>query len=181
MRRLDLDAESWVDVVDEFVPDADEQFRRLHDDTRWQHTEVLRYERYVPEKRLSASLRDDSDPLLRQTSLHLESRYTVRWTGVGALLYRDGDDFQGFHSDRELRWLEETLIAIVVLGARRPFVFRRRGPTAQVVDRTPAGGLADDVVLTPGAGDMIVMGGACQRDWLHTVPRADDHRCRASR
>ena len=163
-------------MVDGFVTDADEQFRWLHDDTPWQQTEVLRYERYVPEKRLSASFRDDADPLLRQTRLHLEARYRVGWTGVAALLYRDGEDFQGFHSDRELRWLDDTLVAIVVLGARRPFVFRRRGPTAQVVDRTPAGGLPDDVVLTPGAGDLIVMGGACQRDWLHTVAHGRDHR-----
>ena len=68
VRRLDLDGGSWVDVVDGFVTDADEQFRRLHDDTPWQQTEVLRYERYVPEKRLSAGLRDDADPLLRQTT-----------------------------------------------------------------------------------------------------------------
>ena len=95
------------------------------------------------------------------------------FTGVAALLYRDGDDFQGLHSDRELRWLEETLIAIVVLGARRPFVFRRRVTVAEVVDRMPAGSLAGDIVLTPGEGDMLVMGGACQRDWLHSVPRAE--------
>ena len=180
VRRLDLDGGSWVDVVDGFVTDAGEQFRHLRDDTPWQQTEVLRYERYVPEKRLSAGLRDDADPLLRQTTLHLEARYRVGWTGVAALLYRDGEDFQGFHSDRELRWLDDTLIAIVVLGVRRPFAFRRRGPTAQVVDRTPAGGLPDDIVLTPGAGDLLVMGGACQRDWLHTVPRAETTDARIS-
>ena len=33
--------------------------------------------------------------------------------GVGGLLYRNGDDFQGMHSDRELKWLDDTLIGIV--------------------------------------------------------------------
>ena len=180
-RRIELDGGSWVDVVDGFVPEHDEQFRRLRDETPWQQTEVLRYERYVPEKRLSASRRGDADPLLRQIGLHLESTYRVRWSGVAALLYRDGDDFQGFHGDRELRWLDDTRIAIVVLGVRRPFVLRPRGPSAQVVDRTPAGQLAGDVVLTPGHGDMLVMGGACQRDWLHAVPRAETPPSRGSR
>ena len=173
VRRVELDAGSWVDVVDGFVAQPDEQFRRLLDDTPWTQTEVLRYDRYVPEKRLGAMLREDVDPFLRQTGMHLAATYRVRWSGVAALLYRDGDDFQGFHSDREMRWLDDTLIAIVVLGVRRPFVLRRREPTAQVVDRTPAGALDGDVVLTPGEGDMLVMGGAAQRDWLHTVPRAD--------
>jgi alkylated DNA repair dioxygenase AlkB len=172
VRRVELDGGSWVDVVDRFVSDADSEFRRLHRATPWQQTEVLRYERYVPEKRLSAALREDADPLLRHTGMHLAAKYRVRWTGVAALLYRDGEDFQGFHGDRELRWLDDTLIAIVVLGARRPFVLRARGPDAGAVDRSPAGG-PGDVVLTPGGGDLLVMGGACQRDWLHTVPRVD--------
>ena len=176
VRRVELDAGSWVDVVDGFVARPDEQFRRLRDDTPWTQTEVLRYDRYVPRSASAPMLREDVDPFLRQTGMHLAATYRVRWSGVAALLYRDGDDFQGFHSDREMRWLDDTLIAIVVLGVRRPFVLRRRGPTAQVVDRTPAGALDDDVVLTPGEGDMLVMGGAAQRDWLHTVPRADTPR-----
>ena len=57
--------------------------------------------------------------------MHLRSKYRVEFSGVGALLYRDGDDFQGLHSDREMRWLDDTIIAIVVLGERRPFVFRQ--------------------------------------------------------
>ena len=180
VERIELDATSWVDVVHGFVAEPDEQFRRLHEGTPWRQTEVLRYERYVPERRLSAGLREADDALLRQTGLHLTARHRVRWDGVAALLYRDGEDFQGFHSDRELRWLDDTLIAIVVLGVRRPFVLRRRGPDANARDRTRAGQHPDDVVLEPGKGDLLVMGGACQRDWLHTVPRADTSQPRIS-
>ena len=134
---------------------------------------MLRYDRYVPERRLGAGLRSDARPLLRQTELHLAATYRVPFTGVSALLYRTGEDFQGLHSDRELRWLDDTRIAIVVLGQRRPFVFRRRVPLAELVERIPAGADPDDFVLTPGEGDMLVMGGASQRDWLHGVPKAD--------
>lgn len=167
--RTSLDHDSWVDLVTGFVPDADTWMGTLQTGVRWQETEVLRYDRYVPEKRLSAGVRSHDHPLLRQTELHLRSRFAVAWTGVAALLYRDGNDFQGFHGDREMKWLDDTLIAIVVLGERRPFTFRPRATSSQH-DRRAAGTHPDDVVLLPGHGDLLVMGGACQRDWLHTVP-----------
>jgi alkylated DNA repair dioxygenase AlkB len=170
--RTDLDAGSWVDVVTGFVRDADVHMRRLHEEVAWESSEVLRYDRYVPERRLSAGLRDDAHPLIRQTGMHLQSRYRVPWAGVAAILYRNGADFQGFHGDREMRWLDDTLIAIVVLGERRPFVLRSRDASDRY-DRHAAGTHPDDVVLMPGHGDLLVMGGACQRDWLHTVPTAE--------
>jgi alkylated DNA repair dioxygenase AlkB len=173
VERLCLDATSWVQVVHGFVPDAARVFEDLASTIPWEQTEVLRYDRYVPERRLGAGVRPDRHPLLRQTDLHLQAAHRVPFTGVAALLYRDGADFQGLHSDREMRWLDETLIAIVVLGQRRPFVFRRRAAGAPPVERVPAGSAPDDVVLLPGEGDLLVMGGACQRDWLHGIPQAD--------
>lgn len=172
VERIDLDAGSWVELVSGFVRDANEHMMQLHEDVGWQQTEVLRYDRYVPDKRLSAGLRSTDHALLRQTELHLTSRWHVKWEGVGALLYRDGDDWQGFHGDRSMKWLDDTLIAIVVLGERRPFAFRPRATSSQL-DKRRAGEHPDDVVLMPGHGDLIVMGGASQRDWLHTVPKAD--------
>jgi alkylated DNA repair dioxygenase AlkB len=170
--RIELAPASWVEYVPGFVRDDDRIFRELHESLPWAQTEVLRYDRYVPEKRLGTGVRNDAHALLRQTDLHLRSRFRVQFTGVAALLYRDGDDFQGLHSDREMRWLDDTLIAIAVLGARRPFVFRPRLERGVPVDRVPAGSHPDDIVLTPGEGDLIVMGGASQRDWLHGVPAA---------
>ena len=130
--RRQLDDSSWVDVVESFVLDGEREFATVHGDTPWQQNEILRYDKYVPEKRLGSGLAADRSPLLRQTSMHLRSRYRVEFSGVGALLYRDGDDFQGLHSDREMRWLDDTLIAIVVLGVRRPFVFRERAPLSTI-------------------------------------------------
>ncbi len=171
--RRQLDPTSWVDLVAGFVRDADVAMARIQAETAWLQAETLRYDHYVPERRLSAARRADSDPLLRQTSLHLEARYRQRFDGVAAILYRDGDDFQGLHSDREMRWLDDTLIAIVVLGERRPFVVRPRAPWSTVMaGKVPAGEDPDDIVLMPGAGDLLVMGGACQRNWMHGVPGA---------
>jgi alkylated DNA repair dioxygenase AlkB len=171
VERIALEPGSWVELVPSFVREAGREFDRLHGSLAWQQTEVLRYDHYVGDRRLGAGVRSDSSPLLRQIDLHLRARFRVRFTGVAALLYRDGEDFQGLHSDREMRWLDDTLIAIVVLGARRPFVFRQRGASIPI-ERVPAGSGPDDIVLTPGEGDLLVMGGACQQEWLHAVPAA---------
>lgn len=181
VERTPLGTASWVEVIAGWAIDPDAAFDHVSSTTPWEQNEVLRYDRYVPEKRLSAGLRADSMPLLRQTELHLESRFRHRFTGVAAILYRNGEDFQGLHSDREMRWLDDTLIAILVLGQRRPFVLRERAPgPAHLADRSPAGSLPGDLVLTPGEGDLLIMGGAAQRDWLHGIPAADTDRPRIS-
>jgi len=173
-RRVQLDGSSWYELVDGFVRDPEAAFHHVHDTSPWAQNEVLRYDRYVPEQRLSCGLRADAHPLLRQTDLHLQSRHRVAFTGVAAILYRTGDDFQGMHSDREMRWLDDTLIAIVVLGQRRPFVIRERTRWVDsLAHRVPAGQDPDDLVLLPGEGDLLVMGGRCQADWLHGVPACD--------
>ncbi|MHB1139416.1 MAG: alpha-ketoglutarate-dependent dioxygenase AlkB, partial [Microthrixaceae bacterium] len=99
--------------------------------------------------------------------LLLDAAYRVRFSGVSAILYRDGQDFQGLHSDREMKWLDDTLIAILVLGESRPFRLRPRGSWTDPAVRADA---AADVVVHPGHGDLLVMGGRAQRDWLHGVP-----------
>lgn len=173
VHRTALGDRSWVDLVEGFVRDGDAEFHAIHASAAWTQNEVLRYDTYVAEKRLGTGLNRDARPMLRQADLHLQATYRQAFTGIAALLYRNGDDFQGLHSDREMRWLDETLIAIVVLGQRRPFVLRERRPLSEVIERVPAGNDPGDIVLMPGEGDMVVMGGAAQRDWLHGIPRAD--------
>ncbi len=165
------DGTSWVDLVPGFVREPEPLFEELRSSVAWEQREVLRYDHYVPEKRLGGAIPLGTGPAaVRQAGMHLDATYRVRFTGVAALLYRDGDDHQGLHSDREMKWLDETLIAITVLGVRRPFVLRRRGPDANHRDLTRPGESADDIVLLPGRGDLLVMGGRCQRDWLHGIP-----------
>lgn len=174
--RRELSGGAWVELVAGFARQPAETLAELRAGLPWQQSEILRYDRYVPEKRLTAGVDADVHPLLRQTALHLRSRYRVAFTGVAALLYRDGDDFQGLHSDRELRWLDDTLIAILVLGERRPFVLRPRQEGGGVpVERIPSGRGPDDLILTPGEGDLLVMGGASQRTWLHGIPAVPGH------
>ncbi|MDO9176278.1 MAG: hypothetical protein Q7V62_15830, partial [Actinomycetota bacterium] len=98
VERTSLADSSWVDLVTGFVRDPAAAFSSIHDETTWVQNETLRYDTFVPERRLSAGLRADSRPLLRQTDLHLRATYRQSMEGVAAILYRDGDDFQGLHS-----------------------------------------------------------------------------------
>lgn len=168
--RRELSPGSWVELTGGFIIEPHRLLSEVQLGASWQQTEVLRYDRYVPERRLTAAVRPDQYAALRQTNLHLQSRFRCRLDGVAAIWYRDGADFQGMHSDREMTWLDDTLIAIVVVGVRRPFVLRPRGSVP--IERVRGGEHRDDIVLMPGEGDLLVMGGACQRDWLHGVPEA---------
>ncbi len=180
MRTL-LGEGSWVDLVTGFVRNADVVMAQLHTEANWRQNETLRYDKYVPERRLSAGLRADSRPLLHHTDMHLRATYRQPMDGVAAILYRNGEDFQGLHSDREMRWLDDTLIAIVVLGQRRPFVIRERTRWADsIVNRVPSGDDPNDLMLMPGEGDLLVMGGRCQADWLHGVPAFETQNPRIS-
>lgn len=174
VERIELDDTSWVDVVRGFVRDADERLAEVLEHVPFAQHEVLRYDRYVPERRLGATVRPAASALVGQIDLHLRARYRQQFDGAVAILYRDGTDFQGLHSDREMKWLDDTLIGITVLGVRRPFVIRPRGSWQMAaIERVPAGRGEHDLVLMPGEGDLLVMGGRCQADWLHGVPAAE--------
>jgi alkylated DNA repair dioxygenase AlkB len=89
----------------------------------------------------------------------LSGRYGVTFDSVWVNLYRDGRDSVAWHPDRNGRVHRNPLVATVSLGARRKFQLRPRG----------GGRIA--LVLEPGCGDLVVMGGACQHDWEHCVPK----------
>jgi alkylated DNA repair dioxygenase AlkB len=95
----------------------------------------------------------------------LQRRYKVEFEGCGLIYYRDGNDGQAFHRDTDMRWLDDTVVAILTLGARRPWLLR---PRANRFDHGEARGATHD--LAPAGGDLLVMGGRCQADWEHSVP-----------
>jgi alkylated DNA repair dioxygenase AlkB len=169
-QRIRLDATSWVDVVREWLTAecAAELFYALRTGVDWKPGRLWRYDHWVTERRLGASWRPGRPlphPLLPTLQRELEARYDVAFRGFGMLLYRSGADGQGFHRDTELRWLDDTLVAVLSLGARRPWLLR---PRSARYDPGPRRGATCD--LAPGPGDLIVMGGRCQADWEHAVP-----------
>ena len=88
----------------------------------------------------------------------LVDRYGKKFDSVGANLYRDGRDSVAWHGDRIAREIHNPIVATVSLGGRRRFLLRPHG-----------GGRSHR--FEPGKGDLLVMGGACQRTWQHTVPK----------
>jgi alkylated DNA repair dioxygenase AlkB len=159
--RITLDATSWVDVAREWLVGADALAARLIATVPWRQGRRRMWDRILDDPRLSHwGRRGDAplDPALAAVHRDLERRYRRRLNGPALNYYRDGRDSVAWHADRELRVLDDTLIAIVTLGTRRPFLLRPKG-----------GGRSVDV--RPGSGDVLVMGGAAQRDWQHAVPK----------
>jgi alkylated DNA repair dioxygenase AlkB len=158
--RIALDERSWVDVARGFLLGADTLFDFLADNLEWKQGQRWMYDRMVDDPRLSRWYTSEPFPhqALVEAKQAIQGRYRVPLSGVGLNYYRDGRDSVAFHRDRELRHLDQTLIAIVTLGARRPFLLRPRAGRASLD-------------LSPASGDLLVMGGGCQVDWEHGVPK----------
>lgn len=166
--RIDLDATSWVDVSRGWLTNADELYGHLFSTVKWQTSKLFRYEQFVEERRLGAGWRRGTPlphPVLAEVTRTIQRRYKVEFPGFGMIQYRDGGDGQGFHRDTDMRWLEDTVIAVLTLGETRPWHLRPH--TSKYNDSAGKGATHD---LQPGAGDLIVMGGRCQADWEHSVP-----------
>jgi alkylated DNA repair dioxygenase AlkB len=162
LHRRGLGDGAWVDHAPGWCRGADGLFARLLAETPWSGREVRMYDRVVPEPRLTHRWRLDDGPAppaeLRTMAAVLSERYGVGFTQIGVNLYRDGADSVAWHGDRVARELPEAVVALVSLGAPRPFRLR------------PTGG-GSSVGYLPGPGDLLVMGGSCQRTWQHAVPK----------
>ena len=164
LRRTELDGSSWVDYCPGWLAGGDALLAELLSLTRWQQRTVHMYDREVLEPRLTAGwstdAADESVPaMVRAMAASLSERYVVDFDQIWANLYRHGADSVAWHGDRTRHMMERPLVATVSLGARRSFRLRPRETTR----------IAHE--LQPGAGDLIVMGGRCQHDWEHTVPK----------
>lgn len=173
IERIALDETSWVEVARGWLTGADALFEILLDGVAWQANRLFRYDHWVEERRLAAMWRPGSalpHPALGEAHRHLQHRYRARFDGFSMIQYRDGRDGQAFHRDTDMRYLDDTVIAILSLGARRPWLLRPRGNR---YDHSETKGATRN--LEPGPGDLLVMGGRCQADWEHSVPyRAGD-------
>lgn len=172
VERLALGEGAWVDVARGWMAGAQALFDHLHDEVAWQSTRLFHYDHFVEERRLSAGWRRGAPfphPALAEATRTLQHRYHVTFDSFGMMLYRDGRDGQAFHRDTDMRWLEDTVIAILTLGGTRPWLLR---PRSARHDDSPGKGATHD--LEPAGGDLLVMGGRTQADWEHSVPYLGD-------
>ena len=161
IERIDLGEGAWVDVARRWLHGADELVGQLADGVAWRQRRRRMYDRVLDEPRLTrwyGAGEPLPHPALGAFRRAASERYGVAFGELGLNHYRDGDDSVAWHADRELRHLADTLVAIVTLGATRPFLLR------------PLGG-GPSIDLRPASGDLLVMGGACQLRWQHCVPK----------
>lgn len=167
MRRTPLSHGAWVDVRPGWLTGADTVFGRLRDGVDWQAERRRMYDRVVDVPRLVrfyAAGEALPDPILAAARDALSAYYQPElgepFTTAGMCCYRDGRDSVAWHGDTIGRSSStDTMVAIVSVGTPRALLLRPRG-----------GGSSLRFVV--GHGDLLVMGGSCQRTWEHAVPKA---------
>jgi alkylated DNA repair dioxygenase AlkB len=162
LRRLALDEMSWLDHLPRWLEGSDHVFAELVARLPWHQRTVPMYDRLVQEPRLVWwwTEADGASPLpvLDEVRRALSCHYDRHFDSIGCNYYRDGADSVAWHGDRMRHTQVDPMVAIVSVGAPRPFLLRPRG-----------GGHSTSFLL--GQGDLLVMGGAVQHDWEHTVPK----------
>ncbi|HEX8498657.1 MAG TPA: alpha-ketoglutarate-dependent dioxygenase AlkB [Actinomycetales bacterium] len=166
LRRTVLSPGAWIDVLPGWVRGSDAVFDRLLHQVPWYADQRQMYERVVTVPRMLSWYGEGEtlpDPVLTAARERLGAHYADElgepFVTAGLCLYRDGRDSVAWHGDTIGRSrVEDTMVAIVSLGSPRSLVLRPRG-----------GSLAHRFAL--GHGDLVVMGGSCQRTWEHAVPK----------
>jgi len=164
--RRPLSDGAWIDVRPGWIRGSAALFDSLHADVPWRAERRKMYDRMVDVPRLVAIYDEQTvlpDPLLAEARTALTRFYARElpegFATAGLCLYRDGSDSVAWHGDRIGRGsTHDTMVAIVSLGSPRPLMLRPRG-----------GG--QSVRVTVGPGDLVVMGGSCQRTWEHAIPK----------
>ncbi len=166
VHRTMLSHGAWVDIRPGWMAGAGVLFDRLRQVVPWREERRRMYERVVDVPRLLCFYAEGEqlpDPALDSARQALDAHYWPELgeplVTAGLCLYRDGQDSVAWHGDRIGRGrTEDTMVAILSLGTPRALLLRPRGGG-------PA--LRHDL----GHGDLLVMGGSCQRTWEHAVPK----------
>lgn len=156
--RIDLDHEAWIDYCPMWLSGDQTLLDALVAACDWEQPIVRMYDREVRTPRLVAKVAHTAHPVIPELVGALSRRYRVELDQVSAGWYRDGNDSVAFHGDRIARERPTATVATISLGGARTFHIRPK-------DGGPAR------TLSLGHGDLVVMGGSCQRTWEHAIPK----------
>jgi len=167
VQRTVLAHGAWIDLRPGWIGGADTLFERLAGSVPWRAERRPMYDRVVDVPRLLCFYAEGEplpDPVLDQARQALDAHYAAElgepFRTAGLCLYRDGQDSVAWHGDTIGRGsTQDTMVAIVSLGAPRSLMLRPRGGGGRA--------LRHDL----GHGDLLVMGGSCQRTWEHAIPK----------
>jgi alkylated DNA repair dioxygenase AlkB len=166
VRRVPLTPGAWVDLRPGWLAGSGMVFGALAETVPWRAEKRHMYDRVVDVPRLLCFYGEDvplPHPVLTAAREALSAHYRASlgepFVTAGLCLYRDGRDSVAWHGDTIGRGSrEDTMVAILSLGAPRALALRPRGGGASVRYEV-------------GHGDLLVMGGSCQRTWEHAVPK----------
>ncbi|HET8560624.1 MAG TPA: alpha-ketoglutarate-dependent dioxygenase AlkB [Marmoricola sp.] len=171
VRRTTLTRGAWVDHLPGWFTGADELFPELVRDVPWRAESREMYDRVVDVPRLVHTYGIGEalpHPALAEARDALSAHYAAElgepFVTAGCCYYRDGRDSVAWHGDtlRSSRGgrgrAHDTMVAIVSFGSPRKLLLRPRGGSTAVTHLL-------------GHGDLVVMGGSCQRTWEHAVPK----------
>jgi alkylated DNA repair dioxygenase AlkB len=167
VQRTVLARGAWIDLRPGWIGGADALFERLAESVPWRAERRHMYDRVVDVPRLLSFYAEGEplpDPVLDEARQALDEHYGPElgepFRTAGLCLYRDGQDSVAWHGDTTGRGsTQDTMVAIVSLGAPRSLMLRPRGGGGRA--------LRHDL----GHGDLLVMGGSCQRTWEHAIPK----------
>lgn len=158
--RRHLNKGAWVDHAASWLKPSDCVFGQLLSDAPW-HSEPDRvmYDSVVAVPRLTTGpwVRG-RPPILDEMAAGLSRHYGIDLVSISANLYRDGNDSVAWHGDQVGTHRTSTVVAILSLGSTRSLLLR------------PDGG-GQSISYTLRSGDLLVMGGSCQRTYEHCVPK----------
>jgi alkylated DNA repair dioxygenase AlkB len=165
--RVTLPGGAWIDVQRGWLSGSQELFDRLLSLVPWRAERRQMYDRAVDVPRLLCFYAEGAalpHPALDSARDALSDHYAAElgepFRTSGLCLYRDGRDSVAWHGDTIGRGSrEDTMVAIVSLGSARPLLLRPRGGR-------------EAMRYQLGHGDLIVMGGSCQRTWEHAIPKS---------
>ena len=161
IERIALAHGAWIDVARGWLRGHVALFACLRDRVAWKSESRVMYERTVDVPRRYSVLDDDGialHPVLADIRIALDARYRTHFNRLSVALYRDGRDSVAWHGDYVARRMPEALVATISIGEPRRFLLR------------PTGGGAS-TAISLGWGDLVVMGGSCQRTYQHAIPK----------
>ncbi len=151
---------------------ADTLFSQLRSSLAWKQESIRMFGKSVLQPRLQAWYGDAAytysgltmiplpwNPQLLTIKQRAECAASAPFNSVLANLYRDGQDYMGWHQDNEPELGQQPIIASVNLGATRCFVLRHIETKSKIE-------------YTLSHGSLLVMAGDLQTHWQHTVPKS---------
>ncbi len=150
---------------------SEQYFQQLKSELNWQQEHITLFGKSVLQPRLQTWIGDavytysgltmHPQPwtsAILDLKTQCEQQAQTRFNSVLGNLYRDGEDYMGWHQDNERELGHQPVIASLSFGATRQFVFKHKTTKEKIAFQ-----------LTPGS--LLIMAGETQQYWQHALPK----------